>query len=519
MNALVKYTTESPYGKSDECAKLSIFDTAEWFILADTTTVGIVYTFSAWIKSDADGSFTVGESYIRTTPKWARYKATFTADDVDLKLIFSTPGTYYLYNTQLEIGNIASDWSPSPEDLDETLGEYYTKEETNSIFEQTSSNILLAVEGKFTQKLENYYTKEETNSAINMTADNINLSVNSKIESAEGKFTQKLENYYTKEETNSAIDVKSNEINLSVNSKIESVQVGGRNLLLKSNPNKSTDVFGVSNFYFGDVKPTEGETYTLTIKGVLGSDRTRFMAYNSGNKVKFANLKDNGDGTYTATDTWKITDGTNTADNTYLRVFQYPNTGTSTSTIEWIQLERGNKSTDWSPAPEDVATVEDIELISDDVTIIHESIAALNINAGEISASVAEIKSNTESALNNVTHDIETLTNEVSAKMSAEAVELQIRSAISNGTHKVTTETGFTFDDEGLTIEKSGSEMKTQITEDGMTVYQNEESVLVADNKGVDAKNLHATTYLIVGGRSRFENYGSNRTGCFWIGG
>ena len=61
--------------------------------------------------------------------------------------------------------------------------------------------------------------------------------------------------------------------------------------------------------------------------------------------------------------------------------------------------------------------------------------------------------------------------------------------------------------------------MKTQITEDGMTVYKSDEAVLTANNLGVDAVNLHATTYLIIGTKSRFEDYGSSRTGCFWIGG
>ena len=70
-----------------------------------------------------------------------------------------------------------------------------------------------------------------------------------------------------------------------------------------------------------------------------------------------------------------------------------------------------------------------------------------------------------------------------------------------------------------MTVDKANSEMKTTITEDGMTVYKNDEAVLVADNVGVNAKNLHATTYLIIGTNSRFEDYGTNRTGCFWIGG
>lgn len=116
MNALEVYTIDGPYGKSDECAKLSIYDTAEWFILSDTTTAGLVYTFSAWIKSDAEGSFTIGESYVSTATEWQRCKVTFTADGIDLKMIFDVPGTYYLYNTKLEIGTVATDWSPAPED-------------------------------------------------------------------------------------------------------------------------------------------------------------------------------------------------------------------------------------------------------------------------------------------------------------------------------------------------------------------------------------------------------------------
>ena len=61
--------------------------------------------------------------------------------------------------------------------------------------------------------------------------------------------------------------------------------------------------------------------------------------------------------------------------------------------------------------------------------------------------------------------------------------------------------------------------MKTTISDDGMKVFKNNEAMLVANNVGVDAVNLSATTYLIIGTNSRFENYGTDRTGCFWIGG
>ena len=51
---------------------------------------------------------------------------------------------------------------------------------------------------------------------------------------------------------------------------------------------------------------------------------------------------------------------------------------------------------------------------------------------------------------------------------------------------------------------------------------KNDDEVLVADHDGVKAEDLHATTYLIIGKNSRFEDYKSGlqqRTGCFWIGG
>ena len=80
----------------------------------------------------------------------------------------------------------------------------------------------------------------------------------------------------------------------------------------------------------------------------------------------------------------------------------------------------------------------------------------------------------------------------------------------------------FSLDDRGMTIEgttDNNNRIKTNISNQGMTVYADEEPKLVANEKGVAAQDLDATTYLSIGGRSRFENYGNNRTGCFWIGG
>ena len=116
--------------------------------------------------------------------------------------------------------------------------------------------------------------------------------------------------------------------------------------------------------------------------------------------------------------------------------------------------------------------------------------------------------------------DLEQVVNRVSmAEQTAEGISLRVRNIVENGTERVITSAGYTFDEIGLTVSKSGKAIKTQITEDGMTVYKNGNAVLTANSEGVNAVDLHASTYLMVGGRSRFENYGADRTGCFWIGG
>lgn len=159
-----------------------------------------------------------------------------------------------------------------------------------------------------------------------------------------------------------------------------------------------------------------------------------------------------------------------------------------------------------------------IELVASENAANSEKIANMQIDVNGISAEVKQVKDDFNNNIEVVNGDIQTLTKKVNAAMTAEDVKLEIQSELSNGVTKVETTTGFTFNEEGLTVSKSGSEMTTQITEDGMTVFRDNTAVLTANNTGVDAVNLHATTYLIIGNNSRFEDYGEDRTGCFWIG-
>lgn len=163
---------------------------------------------------------------------------------------------------------------------------------------------------------------------------------------------------------------------------------------------------------------------------------------------------------------------------------------------------------------------QEIELLAkkiteSDVGTLTEEVANLKITTDSITQEVARIENDANTA-------ITTLANRVSQTMSAEDVTILIEQEIGDGVTSIVTETGYVFDNEGLTVSKSGSEMTTQITENGMVVSRNGSAMLTANNNGVDAINLRATTYLIIGDTSRFENYYDaslgQRTGCFWVG-
>lgn len=166
---------------------------------------------------------------------------------------------------------------------------------------------------------------------------------------------------------------------------------------------------------------------------------------------------------------------------------------------------------------------QEIELLASkientDVSVLEKEVASLKVTTDSITQTVSKV----ESIASSNEGAIEMLSNKVTQAVTAEEVTILIEQEISDGINGIITETGYTFDNNGLTISKSGSEMETQITENGMTVFRNDMAMLTANSAGVDAVNLHATTYLIIGGTSRFEDFEDPelglRTGCFWIG-
>jgi hypothetical protein len=175
--------------------------------------------------------------------------------------------------------------------------------------------------------------------------------------------------------------------------------------------------------------------------------------------------------------------------------------GSLTEKTSWIYTDSGESESNPTSLGDALKkTYAKVDKANQEIEIVAAETTALRFNAENINATVSDLSS------------------KVDAKVSAQDVSIVIQNELANGVKQVTTSTGFTFNDEGLKITKNNSEISTIINQNGMTIYKNNNEVLTANNEGVKAVDLQATTYLIIGENSRFEDYKGSRTACFWIG-
>ena len=387
----------------------------------------------------------------------------------------------------------------------------------------------------------NYSTTSTMNSAINQKANEINASVSSTYATKNEVKTldDNLKgNYSTTEQMESAISVAKEEINLSVstiyetkttttskiNDAVDKIQIGGTNLWVISDL-----ITGYESS--GDVTGTETQYKVRnTLVELNGSKEIVYQCWNPNRVVNDSNTNRiafyDSSSTYLSSsvidklngDTYQCQIISVPTNATYARLGAICGASGYDASIK-IKFELGNKPTDYSLAPQDVES--EFSNIESETKTLNETITSLQLGTDSINASVKSLEESFVNTTNGLANDISIVQEQVNLAMTSDDVKIEIQNQLINGTTKVSTTTGYTFDEEGLNISKSDSEMKTQITEDGMKIYKNDDIMLTANNQGVDAKNLHATTYLIIGSNSRMENYtenGNTRTAVFWIG-
>ena len=422
---------------------------------------------------------------------------------------------------KFELGNKPTDYSLAPEDVTNDISTAKTEAINTAASDATSkantakTEAINSANNTLTTTIANYYTKSQTDSQINVAKEAINLSVSN--------------TYETKE---------------NVTSKINNINVGSVNRLTGTNEPFTMNMNNTANYtvwdpYFTPNKQTlselgfkSGDQVTVSFDWeiskngsndfVYGNFRSEFVGYSSSGTPEYKGGIQNPVATFSASNTKGRSETTVTLNDTSLlavglriRIDQ----SVLTLTISNVKMEKGNKATSWSPAPEDIES--DITAIESETKSIKQTVSSLVLGTDSINASVKSLEESMVNTTNGLASDISKVQEQVNLKMTSDDVKIEIQKELKNGANKVSTSTGFTFDENGLNVSKSDSEMKTQITEDGMKIYKNSEVMLTANNQGVDAKNLHATTYLIIGDNSRMEDFtenGNKRTAVFWIG-
>lgn len=123
-------------------------------------------------------------------------------------------------------------------------------------------------------------------------------------------------------------------------------------------------------------------------------------------------------------------------------------------------------------------------------------------------------------------NDVITLQNSVEKIQTDTYTKIEINTKLTDGSVKKVLTTAGTFDENGLTIEKTNAKTKGNFNEKGMSVIDNTgttgETLLFAgydeelNETIVKSKNMIVEKYLVVGANSRFENYNNttlNATG------
>ena len=160
-----------------------------------------------------------------------------------------------------------------------------------------------------------------------------------------------------RETVNQKDSSRAREIN-QLSAKLNNLSVGGRNLIRDSATQVQNSNYLIQSYQMTDNSLQEGEPFTVTIWGDLGSDREAFWPFNSNGWNWLGKTKKVSDGVYRLSATWGRSK--NNPSNDRLLIYCGPNSGRTASRIDRIKLERGTVATDWTPAPEDNSGLQEI---------------------------------------------------------------------------------------------------------------------------------------------------------------
>lgn len=320
---------------------------------------------------------------------------------------------------------------------------------------------------------------------------------------------------------------------------INEIQIGGRNLVLNSN--NSGEGWSNANYqiatnlflspYSSDKTDVnnhpilvEGETYTLSykMKVVSGEGIQWVGAYWSGNISLGSdyNVVFDEDHVYTKTFVANHTrsDGTVLGN---LCLYVGPSSATrGTNTLYWVKIEKGNKATDWTPAPEDTAmSIDEIHnqldgidnIITNTQTNFEQKIDSITATVEQTQQTVVDY----QGQLTQIRTDISTEIEQVASGLNLTIEEIYNQFS-DLGDVTETIRTFFKVTSDGLMITQDGNPTSTLMGYDHFAVLLNNAEVVKIYQDSMQAPNGIFDSSVTIG-PIKFEGY-SEGVALKWVG-
>ena len=290
---------------------------------------------------------------------------------------------------------------------------------------------------------------------------------------------------------------------------IDNLEVGGRNYILQSSAQAESD--GYLLWTYEVSTPLEaGEEYTVSMCVSPASDVTAYCVWLSTGYAKQCELPVSGAERQIVSQTFTAFYYANKTpeDDVYhacVRVYRLPQPASGAtvgvSKIHWIKVEKGNRATDYTAAPEDSETTLELKLasvraqISTEADSIRSEVQSTYALASDMTQVRSQVGTLAEQTSTNYTWAV-TRINQLQQDMTTglEATEEQL-DIIRNY---------MTFGENGLIIGKSGNPFTFRVVNDRLSFYMNDTEVAYLSNNKLYVTQAEILTKLIIG-RFAFE--------------
>lgn len=324
---------------------------------------------------------------------------------------------------------------------------------------------------------------------------------------------------------------------------LETPDIGARNLLINSHVRAEGSGVPLASWNLAEA-PKVGETLTFSMKGTLDSTLDEFRIFNSGGDVFLCSLVQNGD-LFTGTFEWTNGAGeTEIGTPAFVALYNYPlsmdgtNPDTVNNVVEWAKLERGTVPTDWTPAPEDLATSEEVDDIQDTVDSTVDRVttaeASLELLGNSIRSLVTDengssLMTQTSNGwtfnIGGLQSDVETVStqiNEVIGDMDAVNSLAQQTNDLANDLAEKTAYITMSQDDEGdpvMELGRADSLFRIRITNTSIDFMEGTQRIAYITNKQLYIQSSVVTDEMKIGATSGYiwKKRGNNHMGLRWV--